>query len=196
MPRVTDEYRAARREQVVQAALRCVERQGFHKATMADVIGESGLSAGAVYGYFTSKDEILWALAEGSIGHVAVSFDQLLADGAAPHPAEVLEVALDRLLGVNEDVDITVIAVQAWAEAARGGAIRDIVAPRIREVRERWIEVARRFQAAGGIHPDADPEQIGRALLGLMPGFIVQRLILGEVSTDGYAAAVRALIDS
>lgn len=196
MPRVTAEHRAARREQILQAALRCVAREGFHKATMADVIGESGLSAGAVYGYFRSKDDIVKAIAERSIGHVAVVFDELLADDAVPHPADVLEAALTRLLGVSEDVDITVIAVQAWAEAARGGEICDIVAPRIREVREHWVEVARRFQAGGHIDPGADPAQIGRALLGLMPGFIVQRLILGDVSTQGYASAVRALIDS
>lgn len=198
MPRVTAEHRAARREQILRAAWRCVAREGFHKTTMADVIGESGLSAGAVYGYFKSKDEIITAIADRSIGTVGEVFHALLADGQAPHPADVLEAALSRLLEVadTEDGDLTLIAVQAWGEAVRGGEIRDLVRPRITDLREHWVEVARRHQAAGGLQPDADPEQVGRALLGLMPGFILQRLLIGEVTPAGYAAGVRAMLGS
>lgn len=198
MPRVSAEHRAARREQILRAALRCVGHAGFHKTTMADVIGESGLSAGAVYGYFKSKDEIVQAIAERSIGRIDEVFRELLADGASPHPAVVLEAALDRLLSVGDSdgVDVTAIAVQAWGEAVRGGEIHRLIAPRIGEVREHWIEVMRRFQADGHVDPAADPATLGQAMLGLIPGFIVQRLILGGVSTTSYANAVRALIDS
>ena len=62
MPRVTDEHRAARREQILSAAIACVAEEGFHKTTMAHVIQRSGLSAGAVYGYFRGKDEIIGAM--------------------------------------------------------------------------------------------------------------------------------------
>lgn len=198
MPRVTDEHREARREQILQAALRGVAQQGFHKTTMADVIRESGLSAGAVYGYFKSKDEILKAIAQRSIGSLEGVFDEMLADGAAPHPADVLEAALSRLLGfaVREDFDVTVVIVQAWGEAVRGGEIRDMVAPQIKEVRERFAEVMRRYQDAGHLDPAADPDEMGRTMLGLIPGFIVQRLLLGGVTTESYASGLRALIDS
>jgi AcrR family transcriptional regulator len=198
MPKVSDAHRSARREQILRATWRCVAREGFHKTTMADVIAESGLSAGAVYGYFKSKDQILVAIAERSIGSVDEVFHAMLADGAAPHPADALQAALERLLEVAdaEDGDLTLIAVQAWGEAVRGGEIHDVVQPRIAEVREHWVEVARRYQAAGGLNADADPEQVGRALLGLLPGFILQRLLLGEVTAAGYAAGLRAMLDS
>jgi AcrR family transcriptional regulator len=198
MPKVSEEHRNARREQILRATWRCVARQGFHKTTMADVIAESGLSAGAVYGYFRSKDQILTAIADRSIGSVDQVFHDLLADGAAPHPADVLQAALDQLLDVaaQKDGDLTLIAVQAWGEAVRGGEIHDMVKPRLAGLREHWVEVARRHQAAGGLGPGADPEQVGRALLGLIPGFILQRLLIGEVTPDGYAAGVRAMLDA
>jgi AcrR family transcriptional regulator len=198
MPKVTEEHRTARREQILRATWRCVAREGFHKTTMADVIAESGLSAGAVYGYFRSKDQILTAIADRSVGTVGQVFQDMLADGAAPHPADVLEAALDQLLdvAVQRDGDLTLIAVQAWGEAVRGGEIRDMIQPRIAGLRDHWVEVARRHQAAGGLAPDADPEQVGRALLGLIPGFILQRLLLGEVTPDGYAAGVRAMLEA
>jgi hypothetical protein len=125
-------------------------------------------------------------------------FHTLLADGAAPHPADVLQAALEQLLelALTEDGDLTVIAVQAWGEAVRGGPILEMARPRIAGLREHWVEVARRQQAAGALSPDTDPEQVGRALLGLMPGFILQRLLLGDVTPQGYAGGVRAMLDS
>jgi hypothetical protein len=128
----------------------------------------------------------------------APSSADLLADGAAPHPADVLQAALDQLLEVaaQDDGDLTLVAVQAWGEAVRGGQIHDMVKPRLTGLHDHWVEVARRHQAAGGLGPDADPEQVGRALLGLIPGFILQRLLLGEVTPDGYAAGLRAMLEA
>jgi AcrR family transcriptional regulator len=198
MPRVTDEHREARREQIVQAALRSVAKGGFHKTTMADVIRESGLSAGAVYGYFRSKDEILRAIAERSIGRLEGVFDTMLAGGAVPHPADVLEAALDRLLqfAVQDDYDATVIIVQAWGEAVRGGEIRNMIAPQITAVREHFTEVVRRYRDAGHLDPSTDPAEVARTLLGLLPGFILQRLLLGEITPESYASGLRTLVDS
>ena len=61
MPKVSEAHRAARREQIIDAAIRCVGREGFHRTTMSHVIAESGLSAGAVYGYFTGKEDLIKA---------------------------------------------------------------------------------------------------------------------------------------
>ncbi|MGH3386630.1 MAG: TetR/AcrR family transcriptional regulator [Nocardioidaceae bacterium] len=196
MPRVTDEHRAARREQILRAAWRCVAREGFHRSTMAHVIAESGLSAGAVYGYFKSKDELLNAIAERSIARIDEVFHEMLAGDAAPDPADVLETVLDRLMALaeNPDGDFTLIAVQAWGEAARGGPFRDLLEPQFKEIRGHWIEVARRWQAAGRLGEDAEPEQVGRVLLGLMPGFVLQRLMLGGVTAPGYTNGLRALM--
>ena len=63
MPRRSEEYRARRREQIIEAAVNCFARRGLHHTTMADIIAEAGLSAGAVYCYFASKNEIITAIA-------------------------------------------------------------------------------------------------------------------------------------
>ena len=65
MPRVSEEHLERRRQQIVDAAQRCFARRGFHQSSMQDVFAESGLSAGAVYRYFKSKDELVAALDEG-----------------------------------------------------------------------------------------------------------------------------------
>ena len=84
MPRRSEEYRARRREQILEAAVSCFARQGLHHTTMADIIAEAGTSAGAVYCYFAGKDEIIAAIAEerhreeaARLGRLAQSDDLL-----------------------------------------------------------------------------------------------------------------------
>ncbi len=48
-----------RREQILEAATSVFARFGVYKARMDDIVEEAGLSKGAVYWYFKSKDEIL-----------------------------------------------------------------------------------------------------------------------------------------
>jgi len=56
-PDVSEERRA----QIIEAALACFLRNGFTNTTMDDIVQESGLSKGAIYWYFKSKDEIFHA---------------------------------------------------------------------------------------------------------------------------------------
>src|ERR1700750_2986663 len=64
MPKVKPETLAIRREEILQAAEICFARKGFHQTTMQDVIKESGLSAGCIYGHFAGKDELIQAIGE------------------------------------------------------------------------------------------------------------------------------------
>lgn len=65
-PRPADRFETLRR-----AALRVFARQGLRRARMSDVAREAGLSAGALYTYFASKEAL---------------FDWLVAHGAEPGP--------------------------------------------------------------------------------------------------------------
>jgi AcrR family transcriptional regulator len=49
---------AERRAQIIQAAIACFLRKGYHNTTMDDIVAESGLSKGSLYWYFKSKDEL------------------------------------------------------------------------------------------------------------------------------------------
>ncbi len=61
MPKVTEEHREARRQQILEAALTCFADNGFHQTSIQDICNEAGLSPGAVYLYFSSKEDIIEA---------------------------------------------------------------------------------------------------------------------------------------
>src|SRR6478736_8387639 len=89
MPKVTDAHRESRREQILVAAWKCFSRNGFHSTSMADVIAEAGLSAGAVYLYFRSKDDIIVAVATQVFGGIEGRLLQFADHRPPPSPAEI-----------------------------------------------------------------------------------------------------------
>ncbi len=59
MPRISAEQVEDRRNQIRAAAARCFARKGIQATTMREIFAEAGLSAGAVYNYFKTKDELI-----------------------------------------------------------------------------------------------------------------------------------------
>ncbi len=51
-----------RKSQILEAAMNVFSRRGFHEARMDDIVQESGLSKGALYWYFKSKDEVILSI--------------------------------------------------------------------------------------------------------------------------------------
>ena len=51
-----------RRRQILDAALDCFRRRGFHQTSMQEICAAAGISAGALYRYFGSKAEIITAI--------------------------------------------------------------------------------------------------------------------------------------
>lgn len=83
------------------------------------------------------------------------------------------------------------LAVQVWAESFRIPQLAEFVADVYRRMRANFVELARRTQDAGGL--PADPEAVGAVLFGLLPGYGLQRLLLGEPGPEAYLAGIRTL---
>lgn len=59
MPRLTDATKAARRAQIIEAAISCFLEKGYTNTSMSDIIKASGLSSGSIYSHFSGKEDIL-----------------------------------------------------------------------------------------------------------------------------------------
>jgi AcrR family transcriptional regulator len=193
MPKVSDAHRAARRRQILDAAALCFMRNGFHATSMQDVFRESGLSAGAVYRYFPSKSAIVTAIAEETVAGIIEEIDEV----TTAEPVRPVEETMARVLAVADAYTgpggAARLALQVWAESLREPALADFVAATYRRIRSRFVDWARRAQAAGVVPADADPAQVGAVLFGMVPGYVLQRLLVGGVDPAGYGAGLRAL---
>jgi len=197
MPRLTPERSAQRRAQIVDATIRCIVRYGFQGATMAQIIAESGLSAGAVYAHFPSKNAILAAVAETQLTRLLAVELEGIAQPEALHPADVIGRMLEHVeTGMihHPAGDLTVAVVQIWAQAALGGEVRDVIAPQVAVLLEAMTEVVARWRDAGHLPPDTDAEQTARVLASTLPGYLLQRLVLGDIPRAAYVQGLRDLM--
>lgn len=194
MPRVSEDHLTARREQILAAARTCFLRDGLHNTSMQDLIAEAGLSVGAVYRYFKSKNDIINAIAD--VVTVGI-LSQLNAIVARKLP---LMEALGLVLGVvDEQVKPTgnlQLALQVWAEATLDPSIMAIAAQRYRGMREAFVALAVSAVEAGELEPGTDVDAAGAVLFSLLPGYGLQQLLTGGPDKATYLAGTRALLTS
>jgi AcrR family transcriptional regulator len=201
MPKVTEEHVAARRRQILSAALRCFARDGFHRTTMQDIFREAGLSPGAVYSYFAGKQEIVRAvIAElmGFLGQTAALFSEPLPNGRLRRPGEAVAEVIERYqqieLGTLEER--TRVFPHLVGEQQRDPALNAAVRGGLEQLRAGFETIARAAQERGELDPGLDPAEFGRLAISLVQGALIQHAVYGDQLDLGeYARAAAALID-
>ena len=99
MPRLTDATKAARRAQIIEAAIDCFLERGYTNTSMSDIIKASGLSSGSIYSHFSGKEDILISAINERLNSVKELYDTF-PGGAGPQ--DILEIIYTNLL-VNEN---------------------------------------------------------------------------------------------
>ena len=88
MPRLTDATKAARRAQIIEAAISCFLEKGYTNTSMSDIIKASGLSSGSIYSHFSGKEDILITAINERLENVKNLY-AALPEGAGPQ--DILE---------------------------------------------------------------------------------------------------------
>jgi AcrR family transcriptional regulator len=195
MPRVSDEHLAARRQQILDAARRCFLRDGFHATSMHDVIAEAGLSVGAVYRYFKSKNDLVTEIAEGVIGGAGGMFRELAEREPPLRLVDSVDRALEYIDGETGPQGAFRLALPVWAESLRDPALGAFIAAKYAQIHGHFVQIARRAREAGELPADADVAAVGAVLFGMMPGYALQRVLSDGPDRKTYLDGVRALLD-
>ena len=88
MPRLTDATKAARRAQIIEAAISCFLEKGYTNTSMSDIVKASGLSSGSIYSHFSGKEDILISAINERLNSVKELYDTF-PGGAGPQ--DILE---------------------------------------------------------------------------------------------------------
>ena len=99
MPRLTDATKAARRAQIIEAAVACFLKRGYTNTSMSDIIKASGLSSGSIYSHFSGKEDILVSAINERLENVKNLY-AALPEGAGPQ--DILEIIYTNQM-VNEN---------------------------------------------------------------------------------------------
>lgn len=196
MPKVSESHRAARREQILEAALICFARSGFHRTTMHEIVQQAELSPGAIYLYFSSKEDIIAALANerhhreqellariGEGDEIQAALYQLVHAFFAPlsEPSERLR----RRLGI-----------QIWAEALCNEQLLALIRRGVDEPRKRLAELIRLAQRRRECPTHLDQDALARIMIALFHGFILQQAWNEQLSVEAYVTTIQTIFQA
>ena len=194
MPKVSPEHLEQRRRQILEAASRCFAEKGFSGTSMQDIFKESGLSAGAVYRYFPAKADLVSEIADDKQAAVQAVLREMLDRPELPPLPEVFHDFLVVFLEYLDADGRMRLLPEAWAAALHDEVIGVIIRRILTGVRGIWQEFAVRYQREGRLPAHADPAAVAAVLLGLVPGFVLQHLILGDVTPETVRRGLEGLL--
>jgi AcrR family transcriptional regulator len=105
MAKVASSRTEVRREESLHAAIVGFARNGFHQTTMANMVAEAGITAGASYRYFASKEEVIEACAQAR-GQAQEELHPAMEPGAAARLLVAAYVGLLVQKVMDPDVDV------------------------------------------------------------------------------------------
>jgi AcrR family transcriptional regulator len=162
MPKISAERRAERRDQILDGARRCFAEHGYEGATVARLEAEIGLSRGAIFNYFGSKEDL---------------FVELAVEDSARLSEVWLNEGLEAVVRAVVELDPAWLGV--YLELVRRVRTDPDFRRRIEERQEEIVPVNRaRLEAAqrsGEIRDDLETREIGAFLNLVLNGLAFQR---------------------
>lgn len=199
MARVSQAHLDARRRQILDGAAVCFARNGFHATSMQDVLKEADLSAGAVYRYFSGKEELIAAIVDEVLGEVRAAFEEASRLTPPPPPDALVTSVLSRTLAARASLVVDGrpafprLVVQVWAETLRNSALSDVLKEGYGAVREAWGNIVRAYQDAGVMRADVPPDHVARTMIAAVLGFLAQQSLFGPAPVEVLGDGLRAL---
>lgn len=183
---------AERKTQILDAAIACFARHGFHGATMPQICAEAGLSPGTVYRYFRSKDALIEALVELDR---AESVAIITAKQQAGSVREAIAAMATDALALASDRQAAAVYLEVGAEAARNPRVSAIVQRHDASVTGALALLISQGQRAEEIAATVDAHQAAEMISALIDGLFSRKAIFPATDLDRLLPEVRRTID-
>ena len=188
---LTGGHPATPRQRIIDAAIACFARDGFHGASMQQICTEACMSPGALYRYFPSKVSIIAAIAEAERQdhrHVFEKLDQ------AEDPVEaIVSIGLDKLEQLLSR-PYAALAAEVMAEAIRNPAVCSMFYDNQVEARAHLVAALERGQANGTVDPDLDANTACQLIMAMGDGLHVHQGLDPTLTPARYRPVLQTLL--
>lgn len=169
-----------RREQILQAALTCFARKGYHLATMDDIVAQSGLSKGSLYWHYKNKKDLFLSIMSWYFAQMEQELEaRLQAAPTATARLQTLTEIVAQLFSNPELEPLANVLIDFYAETRHDAeveaAMQQVLLPYIEFV----ANIIEAGVAAGEFKP-VNARQIAVALMAAFDGLYFYRLMLRD----------------
>ena len=160
MPKLKPDTQRQRRAAILDAAERCFARSGFHRTTMQDICKEAGISPGALYVYFASKEDLIAGITERDRAKLA----EELAGLADADDLMSAIAALGEHYALDEPHHKRVLCVEIGCESTRNPAVGEIFRSVDGLCRQGFEQLFTKARVDGRIATEEDPRLLAEVL--------------------------------
>src|SRR5438046_8829452 len=169
-----------RRAQILDAALVCFAKRGFHQASMHDISAEAGISVGLIYRYFDNKDAVISAMADR---HKQEIHEVLERAQQAPTLLESLEILFTAHCCENDPRFVSACVYDLYAEASRNPHVADLVRDVLQTAMDGVTDlIARSPQADGTVH-GLKPHELAELIFAVSRGMLMRDVLQPQAMT-------------
>jgi TetR/AcrR family transcriptional regulator, transcriptional repressor of aconitase len=196
MPKISEEQRQARRDQILAAAWRCFARRGLHATSMEEIIREADLSAGAVYLYYKSKDELILAAISTYMTHLRDLLLPILARPEPLPPPDFIREITSAIANFTRrpGLDLNAIILICWSEAQTNPKVKELITGFQVNYRAALTGVVAQWQKRQEFPPRGNPADIAKAFHSLFLGFIAGSALLDDLDPKTITRGMRSLL--
>ena len=197
MPKISAAHEQQRRDQILAAAMSCFARQGYHATSMDDVVRESGLSVGAIYTYFSSKEDLFLALCDTRSEQTLEYMNELFRRPGpmADKSREAIDYFFEHL--TEKFVPLARMGLEFMSEAAKSERIQERQRRRFEMIRQFYCWLFSEAQKRGEIRADVDIEPAVELMMALNEGLLMMRVAgLSELDVNRLKDAYVSFLES
>src|SRR6187200_949866 len=158
-----------RRCQILDAALVCFAKRGFHQASMHDISAEAGISVGLIYRYFENKDAVISAMADR---HKKEISEVLERARQAPSLLESLEILFTAHCCEDAPQVVSAFVVDLYAEASRNPHVADLVRDVLDTAMDGVTDLIARAPEGQNAGNDLRPEVLAELIFAVARGML------------------------
>ncbi|WP_419875897.1 TetR family transcriptional regulator [Candidatus Pristimantibacillus sp. PTI5] len=185
MPKVSDEHKEQRIEQILISASEVFKRKGYEQATLKDIVEEAGMSRGWIYLYFKDKMTIFFALIDYVDFQLKKQMSTLLKENHESAQGVLTSYLQETSQSIDSLVDSIVPAIYEFCTAGwREQRVRDFFVNRHIRVSAIFIDVIRRGVEKGEFKPTQSVDEIVKYMMSCLDGIMLHSLAFGSQQTD------------
>ena len=169
-----------RRTQILDAALICFAKRGFHQASMHDISAEAGISVGLIYRYFENKDAVISAMADR---HKKVIHEVLERARRAPTLLESLEILFTAHCCEDAPQVISAFVVDLYAEASRNPHVADLVRDVLQTAMDGVTDLIARLPEAESAAHGLKPHELAELIFAVSRGMLMRDVLQPQEMT-------------
>jgi AcrR family transcriptional regulator len=191
MPKISKEQKISRKKQIMQAAIICAARKGFHQTSMRDICREAKMSIGAVYNYYRSKEEILAAITKEGRQAKRLMLEGLRECLSARESFQELFGYFFLVYKNGSFKTYGSVDLETYCEAMRNKKVRKIMQEEYEALANPLVKLIQYWQRKKEIRKDIDPPYLVNYLISLSVGIKIHLLVQPELSADAFEDVIQ-----